>query len=143
MATDLKSTQEPSVTALVTGIISDAEELFKQQFELFKHEVRDDFRKTIAEGPPEGSLGGPILADAKYPDVLVARAFSNGNDLDLVLYSGAKPGPQKIRIERLRPEAKYSVRNGAENTFAADRNGAASLSVELQGRTPIHVLPAS
>ena len=104
---------------------------------------RDDFRKTIAEGPPEGSLRGPILADAKYPDVLVARAFSNGDDLNLVLYSGAKPGTQKIRIERLRPDAKYAVRNGSEYTFAADRNGAASLSVELEGRTPIHILPSS
>jgi len=46
MATDLKSTQEPSVTALVTGIISDAEDLLKQQFELLKHEVREDLRKT-------------------------------------------------------------------------------------------------
>jgi hypothetical protein len=50
MATDLKSAQEPSVTALVTGIISDAEELFKQQFELLKHELRDDLRKTKEAG---------------------------------------------------------------------------------------------
>ena len=58
---------------------------------------RDDFRRTIAEGPPEASLRGPILTDAKYPDVLVARAFSNGDDLDLVLYPGAKPGPQETQ----------------------------------------------
>jgi hypothetical protein len=59
MATDLKSTQEPSVTALVSGIISDAEELFKQQFELLKHEVRDDFRKTKEAGFTLG-LGGAL-----------------------------------------------------------------------------------
>jgi hypothetical protein len=59
MATDLKSTQEPSVTALVSGIISDAEELFKQQFELLKHEVRDDFRKTKEAGLTLG-LGGAL-----------------------------------------------------------------------------------
>jgi Putative Actinobacterial Holin-X, holin superfamily III len=50
MATDLKSTHEPSVTTLVTGIISDAEELFKQQFELLKTEVREDLRKSKEAG---------------------------------------------------------------------------------------------
>ena len=104
---------------------------------------RDDFRRTIAEGPPEASLRGPILTDAKYPDVLVARAFSDGAGLDLVLYPGAKPSPQDIRIERLRPGAKYAMRSGSEHAFAADPDGTASLSVELQGRTPIHIVPAS
>jgi hypothetical protein len=104
---------------------------------------RDDFRRTIAEGPPDASLRGPILTDAKYPDVLVARAFSNSDDLELVLYPGAKPGPQEIRIERLRPGAKYAMRHGLEHAFTADHNGTASLSVELHGRTPIHIVPAS
>jgi hypothetical protein len=103
---------------------------------------RDDFRRTIAEGPPEASLRGPILTDAKYPEVLVARAFSNSDDLELVLYPGAKPGPHEIRIERLRPGAKYAMRNGSEHAFTADNNGTASLSVELHGRTPIHIVPA-
>jgi hypothetical protein len=87
---------------------------------------RDDFRRTIAEGPPEASLRGPILTDAKYPEVLVARAFSNSDDLELVLYPGAKPGPHEIRIERLRPGAKYAMRNGSEHAFTADNNGRAS-----------------
>ncbi len=104
---------------------------------------RDDFRRTIAEGPPEASLRGPLLTDAKYPDVLVARAFSNGDNLDLVLYPGAQPGQQIIRVERLRPGANYAMRNGSEHAFTADNNGAASLSVELRGRTPIHILPAN
>jgi hypothetical protein len=104
---------------------------------------RDDFRRTIAEGPPEASLRGPILTDAKYPDVRVARAFSNSDDLELVLYPGAKPGPQEIRIERLRPGAKYAMRHGSEHAFTADHNGTASLSVELHGRTPIHIVPAN
>jgi len=104
---------------------------------------RDDFRRTIAEGPPEASLRGPILTDAKYPDVLVARAFSDGAGLDLVLYPGANPGPQEIRIERLRPGAKYAMRSGSEHAFAADPDGTASLYVELHGRTPVHIVPAS
>jgi hypothetical protein len=50
MATDLKSPPQPSVTALVSGIIGDVEVLFKQQFELLKHEVRGDVDKTKQAG---------------------------------------------------------------------------------------------
>src|SRR3954466_11571948 len=48
MATDLRSPPDnnASVTELVTGIIRDGQELIKQQFELLKHEVHEDFRKT-------------------------------------------------------------------------------------------------
>jgi hypothetical protein len=58
-------------------------------------------------------LLGSILTDAKYADVLVAHAFSNGDDLELVLY----PGPQDIHVERLRPGSKYAMRNGSEHAF--------------------------
>jgi len=64
MATDVKSTQEPSVTSLVTGIISDAEDLFKQQFELLKHEVRDDLRKTKEAGMTLGLGAGLAMVGA-------------------------------------------------------------------------------
>jgi hypothetical protein len=59
MATDVQTTNpttppadpaappsNESLTGLVTGIIHDAEQLFKQQIALLKHEVRDDVRKT-------------------------------------------------------------------------------------------------
>lgn len=103
---------------------------------------RDDYRNTIMQGPPESALRGPVLAGAKYPEVLVARAFSDGNDLELVLYPGAAPGVQDIRVERLRPGAKYLMRNGTERSFTADQGGATSLSVELHGRTPVHIVPS-
>jgi hypothetical protein len=44
---DLKPPPEASVVTLVSGIIHDAQELFKQQLELFKHEIKDDLRKAI------------------------------------------------------------------------------------------------
>jgi len=50
MATDLKNGQDTSVTALVSGIVRDAQELTRQQFELFKHEVKNDLRKTRDAG---------------------------------------------------------------------------------------------
>lgn len=37
---------DASMTALVTGILNDAQELIKQQFALFKSEVRADLAKT-------------------------------------------------------------------------------------------------
>lgn len=46
MANDLHTGTEPSMTGLVTGIINDAQELFKQQLALFKQELKDDVRKT-------------------------------------------------------------------------------------------------
>jgi len=35
------------------------------------------------------------------------------------------------------------MRNGSEHRFAADGSGAADLSVELKGRTPLHIAPAN
>jgi len=67
MATDVKSSHDHSVTELVTGIINDAQQLFKQQFELLKHEVREDFRKTrdagmtLALGAGLALVGGLLL----------------------------------------------------------------------------------
>jgi hypothetical protein len=46
MSTDVKTEQDASVTTLVSGIISDVQDLLKQQFDLLKYEVREDMRKT-------------------------------------------------------------------------------------------------
>jgi len=43
---DLQTTPEPRMTTLVTGIVSDVQELVKQQLALFRAEVTSDFRKT-------------------------------------------------------------------------------------------------
>jgi hypothetical protein len=102
-----------------------------------------DFRKSFAEGPPESVLRGPILADASYPAVLVAKAFSGGDDLDLVLHPGAAPGTQTITIERLRPGGSYELRrDGGASPLRADDRGAATLEVELRGRTPLRIVPS-
>jgi len=55
MSPDLKTSPDTSVTTLVSGIIHDAQELVKQQVELFKHEVRSDLHKTKEAGL---ALGG-------------------------------------------------------------------------------------
>jgi hypothetical protein len=67
MANDLNTTHEPSVTELVTGIIADAQSLFKQQIEMLTHEIKEDFGKTreagsmIGLGAGVGLVGGLLL----------------------------------------------------------------------------------
>jgi hypothetical protein len=46
MATDLETGSEASMTQLVSGIITDTQELIKQQIALLRHEVQEDLRKT-------------------------------------------------------------------------------------------------
>lgn len=59
MATNV--TNEPSVTALVSGIINDAQELIKQQVTLLKHDIRHDI-KQAKDGATSLALGGAIAA---------------------------------------------------------------------------------
>ena len=101
-----------------------------------------DFRRAVTEGPAESALRGPLLAHAKYPDVLVARAFSRGEDLALVLHPGAAPGVQRLGLARLAPGAAYQVRGAVSARFAADANGEASLDVPLHGRTALEIVRA-
>jgi len=46
MPEQLQLDSEPGLTQLVTGIISDAQELLKQQLAMFKAEIKEDLRKT-------------------------------------------------------------------------------------------------
>ena len=46
MASNLQTGSEPSLTAIVTGIVGDFQELIKQQLALFKAELKEDLRKT-------------------------------------------------------------------------------------------------
>ncbi len=102
---------------------------------------RFDMRKLLREGPPPGALSGPVLAAAKYPDVLVAKAYSDGEGLELVLYAGAGAGPQKLRLERLRPGREYVLAQGGQ-VFSADAQGGAEIEVMINGRTEVSMTPA-
>jgi len=67
MATNLQTSSEPSMTSTVSGIISDFQELIKQQLALFKAELAADLRKTkeasasLVCGLVCLSLGGILL----------------------------------------------------------------------------------
>ncbi len=100
-----------------------------------------DFRNTFTKGPPKSALAGPVLTGAKYPDVLVGKAFSHGSDLDLVLFNGRAPGPQPLVVERLKPGATYRVSGATASTLTADAGGTASLTVNVDGRTQVRIEP--
>jgi len=102
-----------------------------------------DFRNSFVKGPPAAALLGPMLEDAKYPDVLVAKAFSRGDDLELVLYPGVADGTQDIGIERLRPNQAYTVSGASVDRLVAGNDGRARLQVRLNGRTRVIVEPIS
>jgi hypothetical protein len=97
---------------------------------------RGDFRAAVTQGPPASALRGPLLAEAAYPEVLVAKALSSsGEDLDLVLRNGAAAGPQRIGLSRLRPQATYMARGAREGAFIADARGCAD-GPAVRGRAP-------
>jgi len=97
--------------------------------------------RTVSEPRRDVIKNGPILQEASYPEILVARAMSlNGKDLDLTLYNGTAPGPQRIGFERLQPGANYAVEQTGDK-FSADTKGNAKITVHLDGRTPVHIIP--
>jgi len=64
MATDVRShTEEPSLTQLVSGILSDAGRLMEQQAQMLKAEIRKDMRETKETGELL-LIGGALLSVA-------------------------------------------------------------------------------
>ena len=105
---------------------------------------RDDIRRMVLEGPPQGAMKGPLLDCVAYPDVLVSKAFSQGDDLHLVLYPGTENTRQTLQFSRLKPATVYSVNcAGGGFTIEADQQGKAECEVSVSGRTEIMIEPAS
>lgn len=122
--------QEPSASANVNLAVS-------------RWARRRDWHDLLVHGPSKAALRGPILTDCPYPDVLVARAMSDGDDLDLVLFNGRQPGLQRIRIERLNPGRAYEAQGAQPASFIARQDGTFVLDLVLDGRTRIHIRPAN
>ena len=100
-----------------------------------------DFRNTFVKGPPASAHSGPALAEARYPEVLVAKAYSDGVALDLVLYPGRGDGVERLGFERLVPGRTYAIGGTTSAALTADAAGCASLEVTLAGRTALRLVP--
>lgn len=100
---------------------------------------RSGLRDLVAHGIPETWRTGPILAEAAYPDVLVAKAVTDGTALDLVLLPGNGPVHTTLAIERLAPRRTYTVTGGVEETIEADADGKSLVHVALEDRLEIRI----
>ncbi|BFM14591.1 hypothetical protein R50073_07740 [Maricurvus nonylphenolicus] len=94
---------------------------------------------------PDRIMEGPILADCKYPEVLVAKAVSHtGKDLELVLYPGTDENMPEITISRLGAKSTYTVFNsttGLETELISNEAGDLILNAQLAGRTEVRITP--
>ncbi len=102
-----------------------------------------DFRNSFVKGPAPEVFTGPVLDDARYPDVLVAHAVSDGRDLRLVLYPGQGDGPQTLGFAQLQPGQRYAIDGDARDSVQADGDGRARWTVDLRGRTALRLAPAA
>ncbi|HEY3188529.1 MAG TPA: hypothetical protein VGJ70_13705, partial [Solirubrobacteraceae bacterium] len=98
-------------------------------------------RQRVARGTPQAWQIGPILDECSYPEVLVARAVSDGQDLQLVLRPGAGAGRQSITIADLLPEQTYDVRGASGDELVAGPDGRATLDVDLRDRVELTISP--
>lgn len=105
---------------------------------------KDGFFDLINRGNPPEWDSGPILDGASYPDVLVARAVTDGHKLELVLRPG-KPeaGRQLLELRRLVPGRRYALAGAVVDHVDADPEGTATFEVDLVGRTEVSVFPTA
>lgn len=98
-------------------------------------------RDLMLHGRPEEWRHGPVLAQAAYPDVLVARAETDGTDLDLVLRSGNGAHRTSLGVERLAPGHAYAVVGATTDRVVAEADGRAQLEVDLGDRARVRLRP--
>ncbi len=103
---------------------------------------RGGFHDLVNRGPDPTHLDGPRLAEVPYPDVLVARAASDGTALELVLRPGAGGGRCSLQLDGLRSGARYRARGAVAPSFDADESGRAVVQVDLSDRLEVRVAPA-
>ena len=98
-----------------------------------------DWVSMVTEGPPKSTRRGPLLEDAPFPDVLVAKAYSHdGDSLDLVLYPGKEAGNFELRFSQLRPGETYDL---GKQSVVAGKSGDATVQVQVDGRTALRLVP--
>lgn len=113
-------------------------------YALSRFMVPDGLRGLSAGDLPAAWTTGPILAGADYPDVLVAKAVTDGEGLELVLRPGSDVRRSTLRLARLTPAGRYRVDNPATPavvTVTADGSGHATLVVDLADRTEVRIRP--
>jgi hypothetical protein len=81
----------------------------------------------------------PMIDDASYPDVLVARAVHADGMLAACLYPGAGAGRFRLGLSGLASGRRYVCDGTEEQDILADPSGMAMITVALQERAEIRV----
>jgi len=103
---------------------------------------RNTIRDMVNKGLPDAWAKGPILSDARYPDVIVARAVTDGQALSLILHPGGDRVEADLGLSRLVPGRSYRVvQSGA--AIIADAQGRGAVKARIDGRTPIDIVPVA
>ncbi|MEE6175845.1 linalool dehydratase/isomerase domain-containing protein [Mycobacterium sp. 050134] len=100
------------------------------------------FGDMLTRRRPSTWQQGPRLIEAPHPEVLVAKAVSDGSGLDLVLYPGGTDRRVGLRLDRLQPGRRYVAHGATEPVLTAGASGLGQLTVDLRGRTSVEVRPA-
>jgi hypothetical protein len=119
--------------------VADASGLANSYLNLGRFGRRSGLRDLVAFGPPASWRTGPVLEDAAYPDVLVARAVTDGTALDLVLVPGEGAVRTTIALAQLLPGTTYQISDGRE--LIADSEGRALLEIDLGDRLELRIHP--
>lgn len=97
---------------------------------------RDGFRDLITKPP---TTPGIRLTGLKYPDVLVASAHADSEQLQAVLYAGVKDGIHVVSLSGLQAHQRYRLTGAVESYVIASAKGDATFDVMLAGRSCLHV----
>lgn len=103
---------------------------------------RDGLRDLILGTVPPEWRTGPVLDVAPYPDVLVAKAVTDGSALELVLRPGDGAKRVRLALRRLIPHRGYRVTGAVEPAMVADASGGGVIEADLGGRLDVRVIPA-
>lgn len=127
MTPEVHSSDDASLTTLVTGILNDAQELFKQQLALIRSEIQEDVRKTkeavlglalglgvILVGSLLVVLALPWLLNWIWPDLPLWAAYAIVGGV-LVAIGGAFLYPAIKRLGSFNPLPDQSYQALKEN----------------------------
>lgn len=108
---------------------------------------RGDWTRLVTTPAPASALSGPILMQARFDQVTVAQAVSDGSDLRLVLRAAPGLGPNDdvtLELARLRPRTSYSLdADGDARHFDSDHRGGGVITVRVDDRAALRIWPSS
>lgn len=85
------------------------------------------------------NIAGISIAEAPYPDVLVAQARAGTNWLHAVFYPGGSVTRAPIKIAGLVPLKTYRVLQRGDAKIVADQQGCVMLNLQMSGRTELRI----